>query len=138
MEQQHYAISAAHDGFRRAGRAWSRAATVVPAAELTAEQLAMLQADPNITVTPCAPEGAPPAPEGGADPVEAALSGMTAADLRGRLIRAAFGELEPGDEEHWTTSGAPEVAALKRITGLASIPAAERDALWAAHQEQRA
>lgn len=41
-------VRAAHDGYRRAGRAWSRTPTEVD--DLTKEQLAALEADPRITV----------------------------------------------------------------------------------------
>lgn len=43
-------IRAQRDGYRRAGRAWSRSAVELPADELTAQQLAALEADPRITV----------------------------------------------------------------------------------------
>ncbi len=135
---QHYAISASRDGFRRAGREWSREATVVAEGDLAPEQLEALRDDKNITVTPCAPEG--PEIEGSSDVfaeaavVREALRGTSTTILRGWLIRAAMGELEPGNEDHWTSSGAPEIAAVKRLTGLASISAAERDELWEMHQ----
>lgn len=45
-------VRAASDGYRRAGRAWTLAPQVVDIADLTAEQLAALHADPRITVEP--------------------------------------------------------------------------------------
>lgn len=60
---------------------------------------------------------------------------MTPSVLCGRLIRAAFGQLEPGNEKHWTSAGVPAVDALEDLKGLASISAAERDGLWKVHQE---
>ena len=130
---QHFAISAHRDGFRRAGRAWNREATTVAEDELTEEQLEQLRDDPNITVTPCAPEG--PAAEDGASSAEVGepqevLRGMSVPELRGWLIRAAMRGLDPKDEAHFTTDGYPEVAALKKATGLASVTAAERNTLW--------
>lgn len=44
-------ITAKRDGFRRAGRAWSAAATDVPARELTKEQIASLKSEPMLLVT---------------------------------------------------------------------------------------
>ena len=133
---EHFAISAHRDGFRRAGRAWNRQATVVAAADLTAGQLAALHADPNIAVTPCPPAGLPPASADGAGPppLEEALRGLPPAALRRWLIRAAFDRLDADDPDHFTAAGAPEIAAVRRLTGLASIAAAERDALWREHR----
>lgn len=135
--QQHFAISAHRDGFRRAGRAWNRKAAIVAADDLTEAQMKMLRSDPNITITPCAPEGddATAAAAGAADAptaeqIQEALRDMNAAMLRGWLIRAAMGELTPGNDDHFTSAGLPEIAALKKLTGLSSIPASERDDCW--------
>lgn len=43
-------ITCTHEGFRRAGRAWSTTPIDVPRAELSDEQFAMLLAEPRITV----------------------------------------------------------------------------------------
>lgn len=43
-------VTAKREGFRRAGRAWSVAATTVPAAELSEEQRAALLAEPMLDV----------------------------------------------------------------------------------------
>ena len=134
--QQYYAISAARDGFRRAGRAWQRKAEIVAASDLSPVQLEMLRADPNITVTPCAPDGAGTPAGGAVDAAPSAddlLVAMSVEDLRGRLIRNACRGLDP--EEDFTSGGVPEVSALKRLTGLASISADERDQAWADHQK---
>lgn len=133
----HFAISAHRDGFRRAGRAWDRQAAIVAAGDLTDEQLEQLRGDPNITITPCAPEGVPAA--GAAAPVssgdlDAVLRGMAVADFRMHLIRAAMRTLDPGNPDHFTKSGPPEVAALREVTGLSSISAAERDDCWEREQ----
>lgn len=45
-------IRAARDGFRRAGRAWSREPVEVSLAELSAVQIALLEAEPLITIEP--------------------------------------------------------------------------------------
>lgn len=125
---QHYAISASRDGFRRAGRAWTRAATVVAADDITEAQLEQLRADPNITVTETA------APE--AAPSVAAAAPEDVATLRGLLIRAAMRGLDPDNPDHFTKAGLPEVAALKQATGLESVSAAERSELWDAEQAE--
>jgi hypothetical protein len=44
-------VEAKVDGFRRAGRAWSKAPTVVPIDEFDDNQLKALQAEPNLVVT---------------------------------------------------------------------------------------
>ena len=127
---QHYAISAVRDGFRRGGRAWSREAVVVAADELTDEQLAALEADPNITVTPCAPEG--PQIESSVETAE-----LGVADARGLLVGAAIRGLEPGDKGHWTSTGLPATEAIEAASGLKTVSAAERDEAWARHQASR-
>ena len=137
---QQFAISAHRDGFRRAGRFWDRKAVIVSADELTEEQLEQLEADPNITVTPCAPEGQ--AAAGGDQPggaptfaqAEAVWRSMTVEDLRMHLIRAAMRGLDRDNPDHFTNAGLPEIAALKQATGLSSIAAAERDDCWAREQ----
>lgn len=45
----------------------------------------------------------------------------------------AIDALEDGNEDHWTSAGKPEVAALKKATG-GDVTAAERDAAWAYYQ----
>lgn len=126
----HLSIRAASEGFRRAGRAWGRTAEVVPRGELTDEQVAQLEADPNIDVTPCGPEGFAGVPAPAAVEVRAA----TVAELRAELLQAGIAALVPGQDDHWTAAGLPEVAALRTITGLASISADERSAAWEAAQ----
>lgn len=44
-------VQASRDGFRRAGRAWSKEETVVPLNELTEEQIEQLKDEPALTVT---------------------------------------------------------------------------------------
>ena len=44
------AVTSEIEGFRRAGRAWSRARTVVDADTFSAEQLAALRAEPHLHV----------------------------------------------------------------------------------------
>ena len=126
--EQHYAISASRAGHVRAGRAWTLEPTIVAASDLTLTQLEMLRADPGITVVPCAPPAAVSTDE--------LLAAMPLDELRARLIRRACRELDPAED--LTSGGAPEVSALKRLTGLASISAAERDQAWADHEKAEA
>lgn len=46
-----FLVSAKIEGFRRAGRAWSKGQTLVGVAELSEDQLAALLAEPMLTVT---------------------------------------------------------------------------------------
>ena len=138
---QHYAISATRDGFRRAGRTWSREVEVVPAGEISEAQLEALRADPNITVTPCAADGPAPAAAGDAaqqpSPAEVARA-MSVEELRATLIHVAMRGLEPANADHFTAAGLPVAAALQQATGLRSISAAVRDEIWPAVQAERA
>ena len=49
-------ISARHDGFRRAGRAWSKEPTTVSVDEFTEDQLQMLYLEPMLLVMAVADE----------------------------------------------------------------------------------
>lgn len=44
-------VTSARDGFRRAGRAWGKEATVVKLSELTKEQIAQIKGEALLTVT---------------------------------------------------------------------------------------
>lgn len=46
-----FSVRALRDGFRRGGRAWSKQAEIVNAADFTAEQLAQIQSEPLLVVT---------------------------------------------------------------------------------------
>lgn len=43
-------VQASREGFRRAGRAWGKEATIVPLNELTEDQIEQLKSDPALTV----------------------------------------------------------------------------------------
>lgn len=58
----HLVISAFRDGFRRAGRAWTRAEQTVAIADLTNEQVAAIRAEPNLSVKPIVLALAPKVP----------------------------------------------------------------------------
>ena len=51
---------------------------------------------------------------------------------RHAILAAAIGKLEPDNDDHWTSTGKPEIRALGAVSGLEGISAAERDAAWAA------
>lgn len=44
-------VTSSQDGFRRGGRAWSKAATVVKLSELTKEQIKQVKGETMLTVT---------------------------------------------------------------------------------------
>jgi hypothetical protein len=62
-------ITSAREGFRRAGWKWSSQPTTVPLTEFSAEQVAMLRAEPMLTVEDVAVR---------AEPVEAPVEGQAA------------------------------------------------------------
>lgn len=146
-------IISRRDGFRRCGRAWSAAGAVVDSADFSPEELERLRADPVLIVQDADAE---PPPSGAAVPaavhaealercriaearvaeLEARAAGTdgpgAGADARVQRAAAAIDELAPGDPSHWTQAGKPEVAALRRVSGVHDLTAAERDAAWAA------
>ena len=79
------------------------------------------------------PYPGPPAPTDTATRTPAPAGG----EGEGREARlfAAIAGLVPGDADHWTKDGRPEVRALRRAAGLAELTAAGRDAAWAAYRE---
>lgn len=58
-EATHLAVRARTDGFRRAGRAWPAADTVVPIGELSDGQVRQLMDEPLLLVTPVVPPAEP-------------------------------------------------------------------------------
>lgn len=50
-KQKALSIKSSKDGFRRAGRAWSKEETVVPLSELDKAQIKQLKEEPALTVT---------------------------------------------------------------------------------------
>lgn len=53
------------------------------------------------------------------------------------VIDRALATLEPGNPEHFTQGGLPQVAALERAAGI-EVTAAMRDAAWVRYQKARA
>ena len=76
------------------------------------------------------------APTGDTDSGDALPEGG-AGEGRVARLRAAIAGLTPGDPDHWTRDGRPEVRALRAASGLADITAGERDAAWAAYPSRR-
>ena len=72
------------------------------------------------------------APTGDTDSGDALPEGG-AGEGRVARFRAAIAALTPGDPDHWTRDGRPEVRALRAVSGLANITAGERDAAWAVY-----
>lgn len=138
-----FLVSSDADGFRRAGRAWSTSPVEVDGDEFTEDQWAALRADPSITVhdTHAAREtggasaagakssGGPGSPQREGSPAPRS-PGAGDPESRGARIRAAVEALEPDRPDHWTKSGMPNVEALRELSGLADVSAAERDAAW--------
>ena len=80
-----------------------------------------------------------PAPQGGAGhdgDTDDAGAGSQQTD-RKALLAGAIAALEPDNDDHWTSTGKPEIRALGAVSGLEGISAAERDAAWAAVQAER-
>ena len=74
-------------------------------------------------------------PGGDAASDESAGPGGDAGDgTRAATLAAAIDQLVPGDPDHWTGQGKPEIKALAALSGLKDIRAAERDGVWAACQ----
>jgi hypothetical protein len=61
--------------------------------------------------------------------VEGGETAPTDPELRHAKICEAIGMLDPANEELWTRSGKPDLAALVAVTGW-NVTAAERDAAW--------
>ena len=123
-------------GFRRAGRAWPES-TVLARGDLTDEQWARVEAEPELTVAPITPQGLDailgaisPAP-----PVEAQAGSDRAGPTWARdqmLISGIRRMTAQEDPSFWMRSGAPKITAMRAQMGDDSITTAERDAAWLA------
>ena len=69
------------------------------------------------------------APDPDAPPAEAAGE-----KSREQLLEEATAGLTPGNPDHWTGDGKPDVRILKQTKGLEDLTAAQRDGWWAARQ----
>lgn len=112
--------------FRRAGRAWNKGDNPVNTDEHSQDELdamlAALDADPMFTVTlEGDSEATATFTPGGKQPQRNPID----------QVIDAIGQLEQGNENHWTKSGLPEIKALEAITGL-DINAAMRNRAWKA------
>ncbi len=114
-------ISSARDGFRRCGVAHPAAPTSYADDYFDADQLAILQAEPMLTVALAETDGGEKKNQ---------LS-------RGERLSAACAQLDADTEnqEHWTVAGEPQIKALEALSGEKKVTAAERDAAWNAFNE---
>ena len=110
-------VAATRDGWRRAGRAWTKEPQTVDASDFTSEQIEQLKADPNIIVMPA--RAAPAAPE-------------IPPAVRERFVRLAVLHLSAESE-----GKKPVVKDVQQITGLKDVTAAERDEHFAAVEAAR-
>ena len=119
-------ITATHDGYRRAGRPWSRTPTDVEADTFSEDELKALRADPRITVLALADtDKAKPAPK---------VKRQRLAAIKDAIRRLTDMDPEKTKEGVWRTNGRPEVKALEVVLGW-DLTAQERDEAWAALEE---
>ncbi|MCS0442115.1 HI1506-related protein [Vibrio diabolicus] len=116
-------ISAAHDGYRRAGMAFKNGENLLPASQFTEAQLAQIQADPHLRY-----ELHQEDVDGGD------ASGSVDGVSGGVGLMDAIKQLDLGNEAHFTKSGKPDLKALSAIVGR-NVTGAERDEVWTAMQE---
>ncbi|WP_264402699.1 HI1506-related protein [Vibrio parahaemolyticus] len=116
-------ISAAHDGYRRAGLAFKNGKNLLPASQFTETQLAQIQADPHLRY-----ELHQEDVDGGD------ASGAVDGVLGNVGLMDAIKQLDPSNDAHFTKSGKPELKALSVILGR-NVTGAERDEAWNAMQE---
>ncbi|RZQ00671.1 HI1506-related protein [Vibrio vulnificus] len=116
-------ISAAHDGYRRAGMAFKNGENLLPASQFTEAQLAQIQADPHLRYELHQEDVDGGDASGAVDGSADALS-----------IAEAIMQLDPKNEDHFTKSGKPDLKALSAIVGC-NVSGAERDEVWTAMQE---
>ena len=126
------AVTARRAGFRRAGREWPATPTVVATADFSADQLAALQADPNLVVVPS--EGPPDADAPAPAPAPEAAPDLAPADyLVVTARRAGFrraGREWPATPTVVATAdfSADQLAALRSDPNLVVVPVKQEDA----------
>ncbi|ELX4136201.1 hypothetical protein V6450_000038 [Vibrio vulnificus] len=111
-------ISAAHDGYRRAGMAFKNGENLLPASQFTETQLAQIQADPHLRY-----ELHQEDVDGG--DASGAVDGVSG----GVGLMDAIKQLDPSNEAHFTK----KLKALSAIVGR-NVTGAERDEAWEAIQ----
>ncbi|MBN8107756.1 HI1506-related protein [Vibrio vulnificus] len=116
-------ISAAHDGYRRAGLAFKNGKNLLPASQFTETQLAQIQADPHLRY------------ELHQEDVDGGDASGAVDGVSGNVgLMDAIKQLDPSNDAHFTKSGKPELKALSVILGR-NVTGAERDEAWNAMQE---
>lgn len=116
-------ISAAHDGYRRAGMAFKNGENLLEASLFTETQLAQIQADPHLRY------------ELHQEDVDGGDASGAVDGVSGNVgLMDAIKQLDPSNDAHFTKSGKPELKALSAILGR-NVSGAERDEAWNAMQE---
>ncbi|MCS0161632.1 HI1506-related protein [Vibrio alginolyticus] len=116
-------ISAAHDGYRRAGMAFKNGENLLPASQFTEAQLAQIQADPHLRY------------ELHQEDVDGGDASRSVDGVSGGVgLMDAIKQLDLSNEAHFTKSGKPDLKALSAIVGR-NVTGAERDEVWTAMQE---
>lgn len=130
-------ITSRRAGFRRCGVAHPAEATDHARSRWSAEEIEQLKAEPVLIVeeldvvpdqtasTPAKAPAEPRADSPAGDEVK------NPEDEREHRIRSVMRKLDRGEKAHFTGSGKPKTESLQEMTGLETISAKERDALWA-------
>ncbi|MGF1775898.1 HI1506-related protein [Vibrio nomapromontoriensis] len=120
----------AHGGYRRAGIAFEKGDNRIEPETITTTQLEMLKQDPRLKV--CDVQASPSGEQSGA--VDAGALSHLVTEPLAALIEA-IKQLDPSNNQHFTSSGKPQVDALAERVGQ-KVSASERDAAWEAMQSQ--
>ncbi len=116
-------ISAAHDGYRRAGMVFKNGENLLSTSQFTEAQLAQIQADPHLRY------------ELHQEDVNGGDASGAVDGVSGNVgLMDAIKQLDPSNDAHFTKSGKPELKALSAILGR-NVSGAERDEAWNAMQE---
>jgi len=114
-------ISAAHNGYRRAGVALVQGKNTFETDQFNDAQLAMLESDPRLEVLKEDADGSPGA--GGQE------TGLLEQDGVPASLIEAIKRLNPDEKKHFTSAGKPQTDILSELMGR-SVSAAERDEAW--------
>lgn len=109
-------VCTAHTGYRRAGVAFIKGENSLPLADLTDEQIAAFKADKRLRLSMV-------------DVESKAGSAELADGVKALTFAEAIAKLDSNNQEHFTTGGKPQCAALEALMAKV-ITAGERDTLW--------
>lgn len=142
-------INLAHDGYRRAGLAFTKGENVL--LNLDKAQLAQIEVDPRLKLL--SKDGGSALADDSQTPSGAVDDMASAAALAPNTAPAALtpvkstneqdmaqvfeviASLEPDNKAHFTTNGKPQASELEKRLNR-SVSASERDAIWLAYQAQ--